>query len=66
MKPSCAVMKFTEATGRRPFIWYRSELPIRRLANSGSVDGCERQKSRTQSRYRPFHSDQLEGKPPTW
>ena len=50
VKPSCAVMKFTEATGRRPFIWYRSELPMRRLANSGSVDGCERQKSRTQSR----------------
>ena len=37
-----------------------------RLANSGSVDGCERQKSRTQSLKCPFHSDQFGGNPPTW
>ncbi len=56
MKPSCAVMKLIEAIGLRPVCSYRSDEPATRLANSASVDGSPRQKSRTVSRYLPFHS----------
>ena len=66
VKPSCAVTKLMLATGRRVSAWYRSELPVRRDASSGSVAGSPRQKSRTVSRYLPFHSDQTGGKLPTW
>ena len=66
MKPSCAVTKLTLAIGRRPVCSYRSDEPDRRLANSPSVDGSPRQKSRTVSRYLPFHSDHSGGNPPTW
>ena len=65
MKPSWAVTKLTLATGVRPEYWYRSEEPVMREANSPSVEGSPRQKSRTVSRYLPFHSLHSGGKPPT-
>lgn len=37
-----------------------------RLAKSPSDSGSPRQKSRTESRYLPFHSVHSGGKPPTW
>ena len=37
-----------------------------REANSGSAAFSPRQKSRTMSRYLPFHSDHSGGKLPTW
>jgi hypothetical protein len=37
-----------------------------REANSASVAGSPRQKSRTVSRYLPFHSVHSGGKLPTW
>ncbi|CAM5590653.1 hypothetical protein SHIRM173S_01317 [Streptomyces hirsutus] len=66
VKPSCAVTKLTLARGRRLLCAYRSEEPVRREANSPSVCGSVRQKSRTASRYLPFHSDHSWGKLPTW
>ena len=66
MKPSWAVTKLMLATGRRASAWYRSELPVRREASSPTVPGSPRQKSRTVSRYLPFHSDHFGGKLPTW
>ena len=66
VKPSCAVMKLTDAIGLRPVCSYRSDEPATRLANSASVDGSPRQKSRTVSRYLPFHSLHRGGNPPTW
>ena len=39
--------------------------PVSRDAKSGTVDGRPRQKSRTASRYLPFHSVHSGGKPPT-
>src|SRR5262249_60545481 len=61
VKPSCAVTKLTLALGCRASAWYRSELPVSRDANTPSVAGSPRQKSRTVSRYRPFHSDHSGG-----
>ena len=58
MNPSCAVTKFTLACGCRPDELYRSLLPARRVASSGSVPRSPRQKRRTASRYLPFHSVQ--------
>ena len=66
MNPSWQVTKFTEATGRRALVSYRSLEPVSREANSGSVAARPRQKSRTVSRYLPFHSDHSGGKWPTW
>jgi len=66
VNPSCAVTKLIEATGRRPDVAYRSEEPVSREANSGMVEELPRQKSRTVSRYRPFHSVHSGGKLPTW
>ena len=66
MNPSCAVTKLMLATGRRPLVSYRSELPVSRDAISPSVVSQPRQKSRTESRYLPFHSDHNGGKLPTW
>ncbi len=65
MKPSWQVAKLTEATGRRPLVSYRSLEPDSREANSGSAVS-PRQKSRTVSRYLPFHSLHSGGKLPTW
>ena len=39
--------------------------PVKRAANS-ATGACPRQKSRTTSRYIPFHSDHSTGKLPTW
>src|SRR5699024_1543194 len=64
--PSCAVTKLIDATGVRPVRSYRSEEPVIRLANSPNVEGSPRQKSRTVSRYLPFHSVHSGGNPPTW
>ena len=66
MNPSCAVTKLMLATGRRPECSYRSGEPVIRPANSPSVAGSPRQKSRTVSRYFPFHSVHCGGKLPTW
>ena len=66
MKPSCAVTKLMLATGRRPDVSYRSAEPVSRAANSPTVPGSPRQKSRTVSRYLPFHSVHCGGKLPTW
>src|SRR5437868_7304782 len=66
VKPSWQVTKLMEATGRRPEEAYRSAEPVSREANSGSADPCPRQKSRTISRYCPFHSVHNGGKFPTW
>ena len=66
MKPSWAVTKLIEAIGLRPLCSYRSREPVRRDANSPSVLGSPRQKSRTVSRYLPFHSVHSGGKLPTW
>src|SRR5215469_3342327 len=66
VKPSWQVTKLIEATGRRPLVSYRSLEPDSREANSGRVDGWPRQKSRTASRYLPFHSLHSGGKLPTW
>ena len=65
MNPSCAVTKLMDADGWRPSFWYRSLDPVKRRANSATA-ACSRQKSRTESRYIPFHSDQSTGKFPTW
>ncbi|CNK96890.1 Uncharacterised protein [Mycobacterium tuberculosis] len=66
VNPSCAVTKLMEATGRRPECSYRSADPVSREANSPSACGSPRQKSRTVSRYFPFHSVHCGGKLPTW
>ncbi len=66
VKPSWAVTKLIEATGRRAELSYRSAEPVRRDANSPRVEGSPRQKSRTVSRYLPFHSVHCGGKLPTW
>ena len=66
MKPSCAVTKLIEAMGRRLSASYRSDEPVKRAANSPRLPGSPRQKSRTVSRYLPFHSVHSGGKPPTW
>ena len=64
MNPSCAVTKLTDAHGRRPDAAYRSELPVSREATS-PMPPWPRQKSRTASRKRPFHSDHATPNPPT-
>src|SRR4051794_26784275 len=66
VNPSWAVTKFTDDHGRRPPCSYRSDEPVSRDANSPRVAGSPRQKSRTVSRYIPFHSDHIGGKLPTW
>ena len=66
VNPSWAVTKLIDAIGRRPLFSYRSEEPVMREANSGSEAASPRQKSRTVSRYLPFHSVHSGGKPPTW
>src|SRR5499427_996152 len=66
VNPSWHVAKLTEATGRRPLVSYRSLEPDSREANSGRAADLPRQKSRTASRYLPFHSDHNGGKLPTW
>ncbi len=66
VKPSWAVTKLMDAIGLRPLCSYRSEDPEMRLANSASALGSPRQKSRTVSRYLPFHSVHSGGNPPTW
>ncbi len=66
MNPSCAVTKLMLAAGRRPEVSYRSAEPVMRAANSPIVAGSPRQKSRTVSRYLPFHSVHCGGKLPTW
>ena len=65
MKPSCAVTKLIDANGSRPFVCVevaRAGEALRELAD----EPCPRQKSRTASRYLPFHSAQRTGKFPTW
>src|SRR5690606_34140399 len=66
VNPSWQVTKLIEATGRRPDVSYRSAEPVSREANSGSAEWVPRQKSRTVSRYLPFHSVHSGGKLPTW
>ena len=66
MNPSWAVTKLIDAYGLRPEDWYRSLEPVNREANSASVAASPRQKSRTVSRYLPFHSVHSGGKLPTW
>src|ERR1051325_2103861 len=66
VNPSCAVTKLIEAIGRRLSFSYRSEDPVNRDANSPSPGTSPRQKSRTVSRYLPFHSVHRGGNPPTW
>ena len=66
VNPSWQVTKLIEATGRRPLVAYRSLDPVSRDAKSGTVDGRPRQKSRTVSRYLPFHSVHSGGNLPTW
>src|SRR5215213_10580305 len=66
VKPSCATTKLIEAIGLRPECSYRSLEPVIREANSPSVADSPRQKSRTVSRYLPFHSVHSGGKLPTW
>src|SRR5262249_25041188 len=65
VKPSCAVTKLIEAKGSRPSSPYRSAEPVKRPANSPTLP-WPRQKSRTESRYFPFHSAHSTGKLPTW
>src|SRR5579862_886738 len=65
VKPSCAATKLMLASGDRPPPRYRSELPVTRDANSPIEPSAPRQKSRTPSRYLPFHSFQMTGKFPT-
>ena len=65
MKPSWAMTKLMEAIGRLPLEAYKSDDPVRRPASSESIAGSPRQKSRTVSRYLPFHSVHRGGKPPT-
>ena len=64
MKPSWAVTKLTEAAGVRAG-QYRSEEPAMRVTIPESGP-WPRQKSRTSSRNRPFHSAHAGPKPPTW
>ena len=66
MNPSWQVTKLIDATGRRPLVAYRSLDPVSRDANSPMASGRPRQKSRTVSRYFPFHSVHNGGKLPTW
>ena len=66
MNPSCAVTKLIDAIGRRPLLSYRSDEPVIRDAKSGTARDSPRQKSRTVSRYWPFHSVHSGGNPPTW
>ena len=55
-----------EAIGRRAECSYKSLDPVRREANSPRDAASPRQKSRTVSRYLPFHSVHSGGKLPTW
>ena len=64
-EPSWAMTKLMDAIGLRPVVPYRSEEPASREAKSGSEENSPRQKSRTVSRYLPFHSDHKGGNPPT-
>src|SRR5215218_9967800 len=66
VNPSWATTKLIEAMGLRPECSYRSLEPVMRDANSPSVAASPRQKSRTVSRYLPFHSVHSGGKLPTW
>ena len=50
MKPSCTVIRLTDAVGRRRDPLYRSDEPANRVANSPSPIGWLRQKSRIESR----------------
>ena len=64
MKPSWTVIRLTEAVGRRPAVAYRSDEPVKRVANSPIPTGWLRQKSRIVSRYLPFHSRHSGGNRP--
>jgi hypothetical protein len=66
VNPSWQVTKLIDATGRRPLVAYRSLDPVSRDAKSGTVDERPHQKSRTASRYLPFHSVHSGGNLPTW
>src|SRR6056297_2597736 len=66
VNPSCTVIKLMLATGLRKLSRYKSELPVKRVANSGNALSAPRQKSRMQSRYFPFHSAHPGGNFPTW
>ena len=65
MKPSCAVTKLTEVYGDRPSSAYRSLEPASREAMS-RIEPWPRQKSRSVSRKRSFHSTHGGGNEPTW
>ena len=65
VKPSCAVTKLMLAHGWRPSHSYRLLDPVRQFAMSRTPPASPRQKSRTVSRYAPFHSAQRTGKLPT-
>jgi hypothetical protein len=64
VKPSCTVIRFTDAVGRRRARAYMSDDPQNRAANSLRPTGWLRQKSRMVSRYFPFHSRQTGGNRP--
>ena len=53
------------AYGRRPSPWYRSELPLSRVASSLTSPPSPFQNRRMLSRYLPFHSVHSTGKLPT-
>ncbi|MPM61608.1 hypothetical protein SDC9_108468 [bioreactor metagenome] len=66
VNPSCAVTKFTEASGRRPECWKSSPDPDSRVASSWTPCTALRQKSRVCPRNRSFHSLQPGPQAPTW
>ncbi|MNN97931.1 hypothetical protein D3C81_2171960 [compost metagenome] len=65
MKPSWAVMKFTEEYGRRPRWLNISPEAVMRLAKSATWPSSPFQNARTVSRNLSFHSTQPGGKLPT-
>src|SRR5579864_1884101 len=65
VNPSCTVIRFTDAVGRRPSSPYRSAEQANRVANSPRPPiFWLRQKSRMVSRYLPFHSRHSTGNRP--
>ena len=65
VKPSCAVTKLSERDGRFDVPAKRSADPETRVAKSATRPRSPRQKRRTVSRKRSFHSPQPAGNAPT-
>ncbi|MNV82031.1 hypothetical protein D3C71_1757420 [compost metagenome] len=66
VKPSWAVMKLTEAYGRRPRLLNMSPEAVMRDAKSANWPSSPFQNARAVSRKRSFHSAQPGAKLPTW